>query len=239
MHDFGQYCHFTKAVEHLGDRWSFLIVRELIIHGPRGFNALTDCLPAISRSVLARRLRKLEMLGLIARDPAARARQAPYRLTPAGEQLTPTLLSLNAWAERWVPEDPALALHDPDVITFWLRHRVEGSALPDRQVVLAFHVTGRRESRNWLLLEHGVEPSLCVEDPGLALERYVYVEADGAALYPIARGLRDWASAVADGSVQLYGGPALIEALPCWFRRVEGDHGRPPARGAAQLAAAT
>ena len=54
------YCSFTKAVEHLGDRWSLLIVRELAIHGSLGFNALADTLPSISRSVLARRLRKLE-----------------------------------------------------------------------------------------------------------------------------------------------------------------------------------
>jgi DNA-binding HxlR family transcriptional regulator len=218
VHDFGQYCHFTKAVEHLGDRWSLLIVRELVIHGSRGFNGLAECLPRISRSVLARRLRKLEVLGLIVRDPSSRSRQAPYRLTPAGEQLTPTLLSLNSWAERWVPEDPALALVDPDVITFWLRHRVDEAALPQGQVVLAFDIRGPRPNRAWIVLDQGVEPSICIEDPGLALERYVYIEGDGAALYPIARGLRGWESAIADRSVQLFGEPDLVRALPGWFR---------------------
>src|SRR5215211_1342947 len=66
----GDYCAFTKTVEHLGDRWSLVILRELTLHGPRGFNVLADGLPGISRSVLAARLRKLEELELIARVAA-------------------------------------------------------------------------------------------------------------------------------------------------------------------------
>ena len=66
----GDYCSYTKAVEHLGDRWSLVILRELVMHGTSGFNALAAGLPGISRSVLAARLRKLEELGIIARDAA-------------------------------------------------------------------------------------------------------------------------------------------------------------------------
>ena len=69
------------------------------MYGSRGFNALAAGLPGVSRSVLARRLRKLEELGLIARDPFVAARVSPYRLAPAGEQLVPTLLSLDSLAE--------------------------------------------------------------------------------------------------------------------------------------------
>ena len=108
---FGEYCPYIKAVEHLGDRWSLLIVHSLAHRGAQGFNALADGLPGISRSVLARRLRALEELGLLARAapggaPRRRRRAAPYRLAPAGEALVPTLRSLHLWAERWVPEDP-------------------------------------------------------------------------------------------------------------------------------------
>ena len=68
---------------------------------------------------------------MIARDPFARSRVSPYRLAPAGEQLVPTLLSLDALARHWVPEDPALAQQDPDVITFWLANRVDPMRLPE------------------------------------------------------------------------------------------------------------
>jgi DNA-binding HxlR family transcriptional regulator len=218
MHELGAYCAFSKAVEHLGDRWSLLLVRELSVHGERGFNGFTECLPAISRSVLARRLRKLEDLGLVARNPRSRSPHAPYRLTPAGQQLTPTLLSLKEWAERWVPEDPAAAIRDPDVITWWLRHRVDESGLPRSQTVVELQASGARSGTVWLLLEHGVEPSICLEDPGLDPGRYVYVDAATSDLYPIARGERSWTDAIRGGSVHVYGDPALVAQLPAWFR---------------------
>lgn len=78
-----EYRAFTKAVEHLGDRWSLLIVRELALFGPQGFNTLATGLPGhVSRSVLTGKLRKHEEIGLVARDPAAALRSAPYCLTP-------------------------------------------------------------------------------------------------------------------------------------------------------------
>lgn len=217
MQPASDYCSYTKAVEHLGDRWSLLILREVAQHGTRGFNALVESLPGISRSVLSRRLRKLEIMGLIAREPSIRRRQPPYRLAPAGERLGPTLLSLADWAARWVPEDPAAAQHDPDVITFWLTLRADPAALPDRPTVLVLDIGGPRSIEQWLVFERGSTPSLCIEDPLLSADRYVYIEAGADALYPIARGLRDWTAALADRSVRLFGDPHLIRELPTWF----------------------
>jgi DNA-binding HxlR family transcriptional regulator len=219
MQPASDYCSYTKAVEHLGDRWMLLILREVAQQGTPGFNALVASLPGISRSVLARRLRKLEIMGLIARHPAVRGRPAPYRMAPAGEQLVPTLLSLSAWAERWVPEHPASAQHDPDVITFWLTLRADAAALPDQPAVLVFDTGDAHVAQNWLVLERGSEPSLCLEDPLLPDDRYVHVEAGPEALYPIVRGLRSWTAAIADRSVRLFGDPGLIAELPAWFLR--------------------
>ena len=211
------YCSYTKAAEHIGDRWSLLILREIGVHGSRGFNALVSGLPGISRSVLARRLRKLEDLGIIAREPSAPSSRAPYRMAPAGEQLAPSLLSLAAWAERWVPEDPAAAQHDPDVIVFWITLRIDRSRLPDPPAVLAFDSGLPRNAQAWIVLERGSEPSLCTEDPFLPAERYIHLEGELAALYPVARGLKDWRAAIAEQSIALYGDPALIRELPGWF----------------------
>jgi DNA-binding HxlR family transcriptional regulator len=221
--EFGEYCPFTKAVEHLGDRWSLLIVQGLARHGPQGFNALADGLPGISRSVLVRRLRHLESMGLLARAAGGGRpeRGAPYRLAPAGEALVPTLTSLYHWAARWVPEDPALAQRDLTLCTWWLAQRVDPAAIPEGPVVIAFATGGLRPQRVWLVLERGAPPSGCLEDPGLALDRYVYVEADGVALYSIARGQRAWRPALAADSVRIYGEPALVRALPGWFRPPE------------------
>lgn len=231
------YCAFTKAVEHLGDRWSLLIVRELLQFGPQGFNQLAAGLPgSISRSVLAARLRNLEEIGLVARDPGLPPRQAPYRLAPAGEQLIPTLKSLWAWAEHWVPEDPAMAQRDPTVIMWWLTHRVDPATAPERQVVLDLSIFGTDAQHTWLLIARDTEPTLCVEDPLLDSDRYVYIEADAGALFPIARGLRDWTDAMADGSVEVYGDPDLVRALSTWFLR--SDATRRPTESLATAAVA-
>jgi DNA-binding HxlR family transcriptional regulator len=129
-----EYCAFTKAIEYLGDRWSLLIVRELAQFGPQGFSSLASGLPGrISRSVLSDKLRKLEEMGLVARDPSVPTRLAPYCLTPAGEQLVPTLMSFWEWAKHWVPEDPAVAQSDPTIILWWPRHRIDAEAVPERK----------------------------------------------------------------------------------------------------------
>jgi DNA-binding HxlR family transcriptional regulator len=226
MTPFGEFCSYDKAVQHLGDRWTLLLVRDLAIHGSLGFNALAGGLPGISRSVLARRLRKLEDLGLIDRERIAQSTPgSPYRLTPAGEELIPTLLSLKDWAERWMPEDPSMVQRDPDIVILWLAHRLDVQAVPNHEVVIAFDLRGARPKQVWLVLERGVRPSLCFEDPRLGLDRYVYVESDVESLYPISRGLRDWGSAIAEGSIAVYGEPELVQALPAWFGAL-GLHAR-------------
>jgi DNA-binding HxlR family transcriptional regulator len=218
----GNYCAFTKAVERLGDRWSLLIVRELVLFGRQGFNALADGLPGhISRSVLTGKLRKLEELGIVARLPSPGGRTAEYLLTPVGQELRPVVRALLGWAEKWVPENPAVAQRDPGVIVWWLAHRVDPARVPERQVVLEIAMPGADVPRGWLLLARDTEPTLCAEDPMLDPDRYVYVDTDPAGLYPIARALRTWTEAIDDGSVRVYGEPALVREMPSWFTPTE------------------
>ena len=226
------YCAFTKAVERLGDRWSLLIVRELVLFGSQGFNTLAHGLPGhISRSVLSDKLRKLEELGILARVPSVGGRTPNYVLTPAGEQLRPVMRALWGWAVKWVAEDPALAQRDPGVIVWWLAHRIDTAVVPPHQVVIEIAMSGADVPRGWLLLARDTEPTLCVEDPLLSEDRYVYVDADPAGLFPIARALRGWTEAIADGSVRVYGAPDLVLALPTWFMAIE------PANPTSMLAA--
>ena len=94
---------------------------------------------------------------------------------------------------------------------------------PERQVALEIAMRGNDADRCWLLLARSTEPTLCLGDPLIGQDRYVYVEADAADLYPIARGVRAWTDAVTDGSVRIYGEPELVAALPGWFMPVERD----------------
>jgi DNA-binding HxlR family transcriptional regulator len=230
----GEYCAFTKSLEHLGDRRSLLIVRDLMIFGTLGFNALAAGLPGISRSVLATRLRDLAALGVVARSPAGGVRpggvRPGYRLTAGGEQLRPVVMALRTWAERWLPEDPAMLERDPDVVVAWLARRIDPSRLPDRQVVIDMAITGTAVGRCWMVLERDAPPSICVDDPGLSEDCYVFVESDVAPLAAVGRGTRDWVDAVRRGDIRVFGAPDLIRALPDWLRPT-GDGPMPGDRG--------
>lgn len=220
--DITEYCSFTKAIEHLGDRWALLIVRELAIFGARGFNALATGLPGrVSRATLAERLRRLEDLGLVTRNAA---RHGPYRLTDAGTGLVPTILSLRTWADAWLPDDPTMVLREPAIILAWLGERLDRAALPEHRTVLDVTLRGEPEFRGWLVLHRGAEPYGCVEDPMLDESRYVFVESGGAVMIGLARGHRAWSDALRDGSLMAYGDPNLLLELPTWFQPI---HERP------------
>ena len=218
------YCSYTKAIEHLGDRWSLLIVRQLGTFGPQGFNGLVTGLPGrISRSVLADRLRRLETLGLVSRAD----RQDPhpsYRLTAVGQGLMTTLSSLRTWADTWLPDDPDMWERDPDVVLGWLAQRADPDRVPRRSVVLELRLPHRLDRRYWLVLARGVEPYGCLTDPLLDQSRYVYVEAAMPALLALARGRCDWSDAFADGSVTAAGDPDLVNQVAEWFQSTS-EHG--------------
>jgi hypothetical protein len=153
--------------------------------------------------------------------PSAGGPTATYMLAPVGQQLEPGMRALWCWAEKWVPEDPVMAQRDPGVILWWLAHRVDVAVVPARQVVLEIAMPGADVPRGWLLLARDTEPTLCIEDPLLSEDRYVYLDALPAGLFPIARGMRTWTDAIADRSVQVYGDPGLVRAMPTWFMAVE------------------
>jgi DNA-binding HxlR family transcriptional regulator len=215
-----EYCSFTKAAEYLGDRWCLLILRELAMRGPLGFSDLAREVPGhISRSVLIDRLHRLCDLGVVSR--ASTSHQAPYGLTSTGQALIPTMLAFNSWADGWLPEDPAFVARDPEIVLGWLTERVELSNLPDRQVIVELRMRHEEGLRSWLVLEVGVAPYGCLEDPLLDEARYVYLEAGLPVLMSVARGRHDLADAIADGSIEADGDPALVEQLPNWFKHAE------------------
>ena len=94
---YDQYCPLSRALDAIGERWTLLIVRELLA-GPRRYTDLHADLPGVSTDVLAARLREMEHDGLVARrrlPPPAAA--TVYELTPRGEDLLPVLTALADW----------------------------------------------------------------------------------------------------------------------------------------------
>jgi DNA-binding HxlR family transcriptional regulator len=105
MQKYRQYCPVARASEILADRWTPLIVRELIL-GSHRFNEIERGLPGISRSLLSSRLRDLEDAGVVERLPDAHSKVGAYQLSEAGRDLKTVIESLGAWGVRWAFGEP-------------------------------------------------------------------------------------------------------------------------------------
>src|ERR1700761_6471129 len=105
MRSYGQYCSVAKALDAVGDRWTLLIIRELLLQGPCRYTDLRNGLPGIATNLLADRLHELEDAGLVRREEAAPpVATALFSLTEAGAGLEPALEALGAWGIRYMTE---------------------------------------------------------------------------------------------------------------------------------------
>ena len=105
MRSYGQYCSIAKALDVVGDRWTLLIIRELLIRGACRYTDLKDGLPGIATNLLSDRIRDLESAGLIRREGAPPpVATTLFHLTDTGEELAPVLDALGRWGVRYMPE---------------------------------------------------------------------------------------------------------------------------------------
>lgn len=214
MKQYGQYCPVARSLEVVGDRWSLLIVRDLLL-GPRGFNGLERSLPGISRSLLSQRLRLLERGGVVARSLAADGRARAYRLTDAGLELGPIIAAFRSWGGRWAFEDPRPGELDPAWLLSSMLHRRRPEELPPRRVVVEFRLRGGRRSLVWLVLDPQGESEVCVKDPGFPAD--LVIAAEVRAIFRLWVGRLARAEAERRGLVRMEGPRDLVRAFPKWF----------------------
>jgi DNA-binding HxlR family transcriptional regulator len=210
---YGQYCPVAKAVEIIGDRWTLLIVRDLLL-GKHRFNDLERGLPGISRSLLAQRLRRLEQTGLLERREIPDRRATEYHLTPAGQGLQQVMDALLGWGVQWVFGEPELEELDPRLLLWWMKDRINRERLPRRRTVVQFDFRGDRGGSFWLVLEPD-DVSVCDQHPGFDVD--LLVRADLEAFYRVWIGRAAYAAAQQEGLVELEGPPSLVKAFPGWL----------------------
>jgi DNA-binding HxlR family transcriptional regulator len=213
MFRYHQYCPVARACEILADRWTLLIVRELLF-GSRRFNDLRRGLPRISRSLLVARLRHLEANGVIERYMGARPNVTEYVLTEAGSDLAEVIKHLGTWAIKWVFNDPNRDELDPALFLWKMHQRVNDREFPRGRTVVQFDLTGRKGRRMLLTLVPG-DVSSSLKPPGF--EPDLIVRADVSVLYRVWAGFVDYDAAVRRREILLEGPPALVQAFPRWF----------------------
>ena len=210
---YGQFCSIARALELLGERWTLLVVRELLCGSTR-FSDIQRGIPRISRTMLSDRLRTLADAGVLARRDGAAGPE--YELTPAGRELAPIVEGLGAWGQRWLPRHLADDELDPAPLLWDMRRRVRHDALPEQPVVVRIELTDHRPAHRRYLLLRRTEASLCTANPGFP--EGVVVRTPTAALAAWWRGDASFPAAQR-GGLQLEGPRALVRAFPGWFDR--------------------
>ena len=213
MPDYGRFCPVSLASDVLSDRWTLLIVRELVLGNTR-FNDIARGLPGISRSLLAQRLRHLERKGVIELWPSPTGKGHEYHLTPAGKDLEGVVVAVGRWAVEWLLDEAQPHEVEPVQLTWWMHRRMDEERLPPDRVVIQFDHTAPERRSVWIVVDRG-EPSVCVQHPGF--EPDVVVTTTTPALAEVFQGYVTWADAVGRGAVRVEGPPQLVRSLPRWF----------------------
>jgi DNA-binding HxlR family transcriptional regulator len=215
MGTYGQYCPLAYALEIVGDRWTLLIIRDMML-GTRRFNDLERGLPGISRALLSKRLRQLQAHGLVEKRVNQAGRQSTeYCLTAAGDALYDALEALVVWGAKWAFGDPRPEDLDPLLLMWWMHKRVNADQLPDERVVVQFNFHGPQQDTFWLVMTCA-DTTLCLIDPGYEIN--LLVRAELATFFKLYAGRISYHEAVDSDAVQIDGAPRLIRAFPSWFQ---------------------
>lgn len=218
MKGYGQFCPVAKAAEIFAERWTPLVLRELVC-GSRRFSDLHRGVPLMSRTLLVQRLRQFEDAGIVQSTAKASGRGREYFLTPAGEELRPLIEGLGEWGQRWARRQVSADDLDPGLLMWDVHRRINVERLPAHRVVVLFDFRGVpkawRDLRSFWLILQRPDVDICLKDPGFGVD--LLVEADLAALTKVWMGDTRLVDAMRSRLVRLEGPTVLVRAFPGWL----------------------
>ena len=213
MKGYGQFCPVAKGAEVFAERWTPLVLRELLL-GSTHFSDLHRGVPLMSRSLLSLRLKQLEEIGVVERKCGPQGPE--YHLTEAGREFAPIVRQLGEWGQRWFR--PKFTRHDLDVgLLMWdMRRSIKPQAFPQGRVSVQFDFSDLPASkRTWWLVNNGGEVDLCPNDPGF--EVGLYVVSDLRTMTRVFMGDLALKAAVGSGQIELDGSRALRQQFEHWL----------------------
>jgi DNA-binding HxlR family transcriptional regulator len=206
-----QFCPVAKAMELLDERWTLLVVRELVA-GSEHFNDLRRGLPRMSPGLLSKRLQQLARAGLVERR--SENGEIRYLLTEAGRELGPVVEAVGAWGVRWARiADEDL---DPRLLMWDMHRNVDRAAVPDGRTVVRFRFDDvPRPTREWWLVIGPDEVDVCDVDPGHPVA--ATVQAPLRSLTEVWMGDRTWVEVLRTGELRVQAPEDVRRTLPAWF----------------------
>ena len=223
--EYGQFCPVAKASEVLGEKWTILIVRELLMGGSR-FSELQRGLSLISPTMLSKRLDTLESHGLVLKKKIPNQKGYEYFPTKACNELLPIITSLGDWGMRWVISNITEKDYDVELLMLYLKRSIEPDNLVGNETVIRFKFTDIKDYPDWWIVVKGQEVELCTLDPGKDVD--VYFTSSVKTMSRIWMGFTTYKKAVSSGDLKLVGPSALINDVSSWM--VDCEHADiPPA----------
>lgn len=211
---YGQFCPIAKAAELLGDRWTLLIVREILM-GARQFNELQRGLGSISTSVLTQRLKALAENGLIVKRRSPGRRGSEYHPSPSCKELQPIILALGGWGMRWAKDNLVDEDYDVELLMLYLERSVARDMLPGPRTVLQFDFKDLKSLKRWWLIVSPDRVEVCEKDPGQDVD--VFFSTTVRTMTDVWLGHRSYREAVKARELLIVGEVALTRSVHKWL----------------------
>lgn len=215
MRSYGQFCPIAKAAEVFCERWTALILRDLVAGATR-FSQLRRGIPLASPTLLSRRLKQLEAEGIVERRRSDSGRSWTYHLTSAGREFAPIVEGLGVWGQRWSRRE--LEKHEVNLtLLMWgLELGVKPDAFGARRCVVKLTFADQPEgTRHWWFVNDDGRAELCVEEPGYEVDLYLMTTLPD--MIYVYRGDLSLARACAHGRLEVHGAAWARRALPRWL----------------------
>lgn len=214
MLDYGQFCPVAKAAEILGEKWTLLIIRELLLGATR-FNQIQRAISRVSPTILNKRLETLRRHGLIVHKRIPEQRGYEYQLTEAGRELYPIVIKTAEWGMRWARGQMTDQELDVQLLMSDIQRRIDPEKLPGGQTVIKFSFMDLDRYNEWWVKIQGKQVDLCTENPGNEVD--VYFTCDLRTMTEVWMGDRSIEQARSEDRLKIVGASIYMTNIRSWL----------------------
>jgi len=212
--EYGQFCPVAKATEIIGEKWTLLVIRELLMGGTR-FNELQRGLSHISPTMLSKRLDSLAEHGLVLKKKIPAQKGFEYFATESCQELLPIIQSLGDWGMRWARSNLTEKDYDVELLMVYLKRSIVQEKLIGRETVIRFKFTDIEVYPDWWLVVTDGDIDLCVNDPGKDVD--VYFTSNVKTMADIWMGDTTYRKAMRAGDLKIVGDRNLTSNINAWM----------------------
>jgi DNA-binding HxlR family transcriptional regulator len=216
---YNQFCPVSKACEIIEPRWTLLILCEMW-QGSTRFNEIRRGVPGMSPTLMSKRLKELELRGIINRTEDQSTNEIHYTMTSMGNELQPIIHALGKWAHRNIDADVTLENLDARLLMWNMRRRINTVTFPKRKrtvIQFTYPELPEAEQRYWIIAKPDSDVDLCSVDPGFDVD--LFITADLKAMTSAWMGHSTLRAQIALEKIVLIGNRTLADTIDHWMVR--------------------